>query len=179
MVGPLDTWPAWPEFTSIPNDEQSDDLASYKSAIIQEYGQEALTKSWLKVCSELKKVTKEIREKGSAVIPEISYSDLQSLSQEQKEEYKKVGCFLIRGVVDKDVAEEWFKDLKSYVAENKDLVTGMLSCNVARESSRVTVYRMAGRNTCDSAHVLQPHSNGSALTSKLTESCPRTHRLVE
>lgn len=125
MVGPLDTWPAWPEFTSIPNNEQSDDLANYKSAIIQEYGQEALTKSWLKVCSELEQVTKEIREKGNAVIPEISFSGLQGLSEEQKEEYKKVGCFLIRGVVDKEVAEEWFKNLKSYVAENKELVTGM------------------------------------------------------
>lgn len=128
MVGPLDTWPAWPEFTSIPANEQSDDLANYKSAIIQEYGQEALTKSWLKVCSELEKVTKEIREKGNAVIPEISYSDLQSLSEVQKEEYKNVGCFLIRGVVDKDVAEGWFKDLKKYVADNKDLVKGMSSC---------------------------------------------------
>lgn len=126
MVGPLTTWPAWPEFSSIPNDEQSDDLANYKSAIIQEYGQEALIKSWLKVCSELEKVTKEIREKGNAVIPEISYSELQDLSIKQKEEYKRVGCFLIRGVVEKDVAEEWFKDLKGYVADNKDLVTGML-----------------------------------------------------
>ena len=108
MIGPLDTWPAWPEFTSIPDEEQSDDLVNYKSAIIQEYGQEAITQSWLKVCSELEKVTREIREKGSAIIPEISFHDLQSLTEERKEECKKVGCFLIRDVVNQEVAEQWF-----------------------------------------------------------------------
>jgi hypothetical protein len=126
MVGPLSTWPSWPEFTVDGEEsEKSADLTTFKADIINEYGQESLIKSWLEVCSKLEQVTKEIREKGNKVIPEISFEDFDELSEQKKEEYKTIGCFLIRGVVQKELAEKWFVDLKSYVAENEDMVTGM------------------------------------------------------
>ncbi|QKX60558.1 uncharacterized protein TRUGW13939_07703 [Talaromyces rugulosus] len=125
MVGPLSTWPSWPEFTVDSEErEKSADLTTFKTDIINEYGQENLIKSWLKVCSKLEEITKEIREKGNKVIPEITFEDLDQLSEQKKEEYKTVGCFLIRGVVQKELAEKWFVDLKSYVADNEDMVTG-------------------------------------------------------
>jgi hypothetical protein len=126
MVGPLSTWPSWPEFTVDGEEsEKSADLTTFKADIINEYGQESLIKSWLEVCSKLEQVTKEIREKGNKVIPEISFENFDELSEQKKEEYKTIGCFLIRGVVQKELAEKWFVDLKSYVAENEDMVTGM------------------------------------------------------
>jgi hypothetical protein len=126
MVGPLSTWPSWPEFTVDSEErEKSADLTTFKTDIINDYGQENLIKSWLKVCSKLEEITKEIREKGSKVIPEITFGDLDQLSEQKKEEFKTVGCFLIRGVVQKELAEKWFVDLKSYVADNEDKVTGM------------------------------------------------------
>jgi hypothetical protein len=126
MVGPLSTWPSWPEFTVDGEEsEKSADLTTFKADIINEYGQESLIKSWLEVCSKLEQVTKEIREKGNKVIPEISFEDFDELSEQKKEEYKTIGCFLIRGVVQKELAEKWVVDLKSYVAENEDMVTGM------------------------------------------------------
>jgi hypothetical protein len=48
----------------MPNNEQSDDLANYKLAIIQKYGHEALAKSWFKVRSEIKQVTERFPKKG-------------------------------------------------------------------------------------------------------------------
>ncbi|OKL62045.1 hypothetical protein UA08_02405 [Talaromyces atroroseus] len=124
MIGSLDTWPAWPEFSLNNNAERSDDLIQFKKAIIKEYGQENLTRSWVKVCSNLEQITAKIRDAGSTIIPEIAFDQLQYLSEEQKEESKKIGCFIIRGVVQRDLAEKWLKDLKDYVSENRKMVTG-------------------------------------------------------
>jgi hypothetical protein len=42
----------------------------------------------------------------------------------KKEELKTVGCFVVRGVVSKNEATEWYHQLKGYVAGNKESVTG-------------------------------------------------------
>lgn len=123
MIGPLGTWPAWPEFTA-DTAEEAEDLMQYKNSIIKEYGEEKLRASWLKVCSNLEEVTKEIQEKGNKIIPEISCEDLESLSANQKENLKDIGCFLVRGVVQKEVADKWFSDMKSYIADNKEMIKG-------------------------------------------------------
>lgn len=125
MIGPLETWPAWPEFTADAA-EKAEDLMQYKNIIIKEYGKGKLRASWLKVCSNLEEVTKEIQEKGNKIIPEISCEDLESLSAEQKDKLKDIGCFLVRGVIQKEVADKWFSELKSYIANNKEMIKGAL-----------------------------------------------------
>lgn len=71
MPGKLAEWPNWPEF-SLETAETGDDLVGYKKTIVEKYGQEALTQSWLKTCKALEGITDEIATAGSNYIPEIN-----------------------------------------------------------------------------------------------------------
>ncbi|KAF4633415.1 hypothetical protein G7Y89_g4709 [Cudoniella acicularis] len=125
MPGTLITWPSWPEFTAEKGEaDPTGSLIQYKKEILAMYGAKALQKSWLKVCKELGKVTDEISEKGTTAIMEVQYEELFSMSEEEKEKLKETGCFVVRGVVSEEQATTWFKDLKEYVADNREQVTG-------------------------------------------------------
>jgi hypothetical protein len=127
MPGALQTWPAWPEFTTAKGEgDPTGELSQYKKEIVAIYGKDAIRKSWLKVCKELETVTDEISEMGTEGIPEIQYEDLFGLNAEKKQKLKDVGCFVVRGVVSEDLATEWFDDLKGYVAENKPNIGGKI-----------------------------------------------------
>lgn len=117
------SWPDWPEFTAS-KAETGDDLIAFKKAIVDKYGQDALVESWLKVCKELESVTDNIAELGSSVIPEVSFDDMFTLSPEKKEELKNVGCFVVRDVFTREQADEWFLNLKEYVAANRASIGG-------------------------------------------------------
>lgn len=123
MPGRLISWPDWPEFTAT-KAETGDDLVGYKKAIVDKYGKDALVQSWLKVCKELKSVTDRIASQGSAAIPEIRFEDIFSLSAEQKNKLKSTGCFVVRDVFTKGQADQWFQDLKEYVAANRSSIKG-------------------------------------------------------
>ncbi|KAI9045383.1 uncharacterized protein KD926_008810 [Aspergillus affinis] len=122
MTGALDRWPAWPEFT-IGKGESEEDLVKIKAAILAHYGAENLQKSWIKVCQKLEEVTQEIKDRGSQITPAINFKDLDSLSHEQKQNLKDIGCFVIKEVIDREKAEERFKDLK-YTSDNQSNVSG-------------------------------------------------------
>ncbi|TVY84971.1 Uncharacterized protein LSUE1_G000846 [Lachnellula suecica] len=125
MPGALKQWPAWPEFTEGKSEpDPTGELIQYKKEIIAIYGEAAIRSSWLKVCKELEKVTDDISEKGTAAIPEVSYTELFELSPERKQVLKDTGCFVVRGVVSESLASEWFDNLKAYVADNKPNIGG-------------------------------------------------------
>jgi Protein of unknown function (DUF1479). len=121
----LAIWPDWPEFVSsdVPPEEE-EQFKTYKKQIVNEYGEENLRKAWLKTCEDLKAITAELSQKGSAVIPELEFNDLQSLSEEKVNELKKIGCFVIRGVIPAEEATAQFEKLKQYVSVNKDSLHG-------------------------------------------------------
>jgi hypothetical protein len=123
MQGTLEVWPDWPVFTE-DNAEAGDNLVKVKSAIIDRNGKEALIRSWLKVCKALEAVTDRISVKGSAVIPEIGYKDIFALSDKKKQDIKDVGCFVVKNVVSKEQADEWFLSLKEYTSANKQNING-------------------------------------------------------
>ncbi|KAF7561093.1 hypothetical protein G7046_g3041 [Stylonectria norvegica] len=123
MSGKAVPWPDWPEFNPS-TAEGGDDLVGYKQAIVEKYGQEALVKSWLKVCKELESVTEKIATGGNSVIPIVEYDDVFSLSSEKKQDLKDVGCFVVRNVFKSEQADTWFKDLKEYVAANSQSIKG-------------------------------------------------------
>ena len=123
MPGSLRKWPDWPEFVNRKG-ESEDDLKQYKTDIVKEFGEESLRQSWLKVCKELEGITDHLAEKGTSAIPEIPYEDLLALSDERKQQLKDIGCFVVRGVVDKKQADQWFTELKDYVAKNRSNITG-------------------------------------------------------
>ncbi|KIX93494.1 uncharacterized protein Z520_10672 [Fonsecaea multimorphosa CBS 102226] len=123
MPGRLLSWPDWPEFTAA-KAEPGDDLVGYKKAIVDKYGKDNIVQSWLKVCKELKSVTDRIAEHGTAVIPEIQFDEVFSLTPEKKQGLKDVGCFVVRNVFSREEADKWFTDLKEYVAANRSQIKG-------------------------------------------------------
>ncbi|EXJ92171.1 hypothetical protein A1O3_00721 [Capronia epimyces CBS 606.96] len=123
MPGTLLSWPDWPEFTAAKG-EAGDDLVEFKKTIVDKYGEDALVKSWLRVCRELEAVTDEIAERASSMIPEVQFEQFFSLPAEQKKALKEVGCFVVRDVFSKEQANDWFDQLKQYVAANRASITG-------------------------------------------------------
>ena len=123
MLDYTNNWPSWPEFTKETGERHPDNVL-VKKQIAARYGKEALRQSWTKVCQNLERITKNIAGQQSKVIKEIEYSELTGLSEEKKDEIKKTGCFVIRNVIPRDTANEWFKQLQTYVADNEDAITG-------------------------------------------------------
>lgn len=125
MPGALKTWPSWPEFTASKGEEDlTGELIQYKKNIISIYGEEAIQKSWLEVCKELETITDEIADKGTSAIPEIQYDEMFSMGEVEKQNLKDTGCFVVRGIIEEEQANTWFKDLKEYVADNRANVGG-------------------------------------------------------
>ncbi len=124
MPGKLLSWPDWPEFTAA-EAERGDDLVGYKKAIVDKYGRDNIIKSWLKVCKELESVTDHIAEQRTSAIPEVKFEEVFDLSPERKQGLKDAGCFVVRGVFSRTQADEWFKNLKDYIAANKASVEGL------------------------------------------------------
>lgn len=127
MPGVIAEWPAWPEFVYTKSAEglEDADYHAAKDAIIKEYGQAALTQSWLKTCAELENVTEEIIQKGRDIIPIIPYEGIESgaVSEEMVARLKKTGCFVVRDVIPRETVDKLFTDLKEYTAVNKGQYT--------------------------------------------------------
>src|SRR5271154_1431360 len=117
MPGRAVEWPAWPEFVfdkAVEGENKKDiDYRVAKKAIVEEYGESSLREGWLKTCAELEKVTDEIDAKGRTIIPILTMKDVEAglVSSEQRDELSRVGCFVVRGVIDPAVATEIFQDL--------------------------------------------------------------------
>lgn len=127
MPGQVRKWPAWAEYTEQGVTESKDsDFVNVKKAIIAHYGAESLIKSWLAVCQHLETVTEEIISKGHGIIPVLNAADLleKGFTSEQKAEVKRIGSFVIRGLIDKSEAIHHYTDLKKYVANNKGKIQG-------------------------------------------------------
>ncbi|KAI1252415.1 hypothetical protein MGN70_006990 [Eutypa lata] len=123
MPNPVQDWPDWPEMTP-ETGELDPENVKIKKEIAAAYGEAALRKSWLAVCDRLKTLTDEIATKRTGVIPELAYDDFFKLGDEEKQRLRDVGCFVIRGLVPEEAANDWFEDLSTYVQENKGAIDG-------------------------------------------------------
>jgi len=119
-------WPPWPIFTAEKGENKSDNV-TYKRTIVEKYGADAIRQSWLETCQALKHITTEIESKKTGVIPVLSLEEILSATEEIKDHLKNVGCFVVRGVVPRTEATQWYWDLKGYVEENKESITGNYS----------------------------------------------------
>lgn len=118
-------WPAWPEFGPHPPTEsktQADpNFLEAKRQVIEEYGKDALTKSWLGTCAELEEVTDEIVSKGRDIIPRLQMEEIKAsnIPEATKAELRRIGCFIIDGVIPQEEAHSLFQALRSYTTRNK------------------------------------------------------------
>ncbi|EXJ79536.1 hypothetical protein A1O3_07815 [Capronia epimyces CBS 606.96] len=118
-------WPAWPEFVS-PKDVPTSaaDEATFqatKAAVIQEYGEKALTESWIQTCAELEKVTAEIVDKDRDMISILKMEDIVAgrVSDETRARMKETGCFVVQNVIDPATTNQLFADLDRFTEVNK------------------------------------------------------------
>jgi hypothetical protein len=123
MASILKAWPPWPRFTES-NGELKTENCQYKQEIMEKYGEEAIQQSWLKTCRNLEVLTAKVAAKGTSTIPVLTLNEILNASKERKDELKEVGCFVVRGVVDRFEATGWFQGLKRYVEDNKKVITG-------------------------------------------------------
>ncbi|TCD66348.1 hypothetical protein EIP91_001452 [Steccherinum ochraceum] len=80
--------------------------------------QERITAAWSDLLGELEKGTAEIASKGSEVVPQVEFSQLQQLSAEEIATIRQRGCVVIRNVVDDAEATGWRKELQEFVKSN-------------------------------------------------------------
>ncbi|KAG0648994.1 hypothetical protein D0Z07_5009 [Hyphodiscus hymeniophilus] len=119
----LDYWPPWPLFNAQKAENRPENV-NIKQEIIQRYGEEGIRRSWLQTCATLEQVTAEIEAKKTAMIPALTLDELLNASEEKKQALRSLGCFVVRGVVPRNEATQWYWDLKGYVNENRDHITG-------------------------------------------------------
>lgn len=123
-------WPiGWPSFTPNncdPSDKYQLDL---KKKIVNKYGAENLRNSWNKTCNALSVVTSRLSSQGNASIPIFTYEDLTAKTN--LERMSDAGCCIIRGVIPRIEAEQHFNDLRAFIADNKDVITGWPAESVA------------------------------------------------
>lgn len=162
MPGKVREWPAWAEYTSEgPVEAKDSDFLATKKAIIVEYGQDALRESWLKVCEELKGITDEIASKGHSIIPTFEGASLleNGFTESQKAEVKRIGSFVVRGIIPKTEASALYSDMRNYVAANKDRIKGW----PVESPSMLILYSSPTQNT------LRSHPNHLKLQRMLND----------
>jgi hypothetical protein len=122
MPAKIREWPAWPEFTS-PSSKYSDDpdFLRTKKAVIERYGRDALSRSWVQVCRDLATVTEEIEEKRNSIIPIFDTQQVLAaggFTDQQRDSAKKIGCFVFRGTVPSEEVNQLYAQLKQYLRDN-------------------------------------------------------------
>lgn len=119
------TWPAgWPSLSSKDKDKSSSEefRLNLKKEIIAEYGEDSLTKAWIKTCEALKQVTSLIAEGGSAYIPAFEFNDVVGHNNAKiLEEMKAKGGFVIRNVIPREKADQLFKEQVEFIANNDEI----------------------------------------------------------
>jgi hypothetical protein len=91
--------------------------ASLKRRLI--FGNEdAVRKSWHRLLKQLETEIKEIKELGPAIVPDIDFSDIQKAPESYKQNLKKTGVTVIRGVVPKNEALKYKADIREYIKNN-------------------------------------------------------------
>lgn len=96
-----------------------DRFATAKQDLIQ--GHElAIIASWTRLLSDLRNEVETISSTGSAIIPEIEFSEIHNHSRIHgfARGLKKRGAAIVRGVVSEDEALSWKEEIREYIRHN-------------------------------------------------------------
>lgn len=94
-------------------------FADLKARLIRGH-EDGVRESWTRLLSELREESETIRAIGSGVVPQMSFADLDDVEKTVtfRDQLRKRGVAIIRGVVAEKVALEWKEMVKSYVQNN-------------------------------------------------------------
>ncbi|KAG5363765.1 hypothetical protein CJU89_2949 [Yarrowia sp. B02] len=118
----LDKWKTWEDYATPPEwfaGKEKELHASAAEAVLSKYSPAQLEKSWKWVLEQLKNSEAED-------IPDLKMADVAAgkVSQQTIERAKKAGCFVVRGVVEPSEARDLNQSLQTYIADNKDTISG-------------------------------------------------------
>ncbi|KYK54869.1 DUF1479 domain protein [Drechmeria coniospora] len=74
--------------------------------------------SWCRLLKQLRAENDVIRRKGSNVIPQLEFANLEADCETLKGELKKRGAVVVRGVIPEDEARAYKDEVEAYVREN-------------------------------------------------------------
>ncbi|KDQ56262.1 hypothetical protein JAAARDRAFT_70590 [Jaapia argillacea MUCL 33604] len=101
------------------------------SALKKQIWKDGLVETWRQVLAELEGAVEEIKEKGSEIIPRVSFSDIQrGLSHDQLQALRRTGVIVVQGGIPKEEALGWKRSIQEYAAANKDLLKGFPPNNI-------------------------------------------------
>ncbi|KZV93442.1 DUF1479-domain-containing protein, partial [Exidia glandulosa HHB12029] len=82
--------------------------------------EDAVRASWVRLLATLRTEIEYIAEQGSSVVPEVKYSDVVSgqVSQQFRDELRKRGVAVVRGVVDERAALGYKASIREYIKQN-------------------------------------------------------------
>ncbi|KAF3396401.1 putative protein YbiU [Penicillium rolfsii] len=123
-------WPKWPNITddatTLKPYVDDPEYAAAKQKITEMFGQEKLVREWIKTCTELDALAKDVHEKKEGIFPVIEMEDIVQdlVTPEKLDEIRRVGSLIVKGVIPTSEIDPIFQDLKQYIAINKDDITG-------------------------------------------------------
>jgi hypothetical protein len=130
MPSRTSTWPvSWPSFSPKDNDPSDTYQLNLKKKIINKYGAANLQSAWRKTCQALTEVTARLKVNGNASVPIFTYEEL--VDKPGLECMVDAGCCIIREVIPKTEAEQYFKDLQTFIEDNRENITGWPAESVA------------------------------------------------
>ncbi len=78
----------------------------------------AITQSWLRLLRDLRRENDIIASKGSDVVPQVEFKDLEGGIAGLKDEITKRGAVVVRGVVPEAEARAYKEEVEEYVKKN-------------------------------------------------------------
>lgn len=98
------------------NNKLDDSYIEIKKKLVKDPS--ALKESWVRLKKALAEGIEEIKRKGNAVIPQIDFKNLETLSETQRNEIMKRGCVVIRDTVPRQDAEALKQEVIEYIERN-------------------------------------------------------------
>lgn len=95
----------------------SPEYADLKARLIKG-NEEAVRQSWERLLEDLREEIPLIVEKGSRVIPEINFADIDNAPEDFSKELRNRGVAVVRGVVSEQEALGWKESLREYIRAN-------------------------------------------------------------
>ncbi|KAF4943553.1 hypothetical protein FGADI_13344, partial [Fusarium gaditjirri] len=80
--------------------------------------EDKIVQSWKRLLRELKRENEVVAKKGPGVIPQIEFKDLERSKDGLREEVKKRGVVVVRGVIPEGEARAYKAEVEEYVAKN-------------------------------------------------------------
>ncbi|KAF9532701.1 DUF1479-domain-containing protein [Crepidotus variabilis] len=95
-------------------------FAELKATIASSYPnfEANVTNAWAEILAESDKTTKTIKEQGTEYVPQVSFTDLPNLSEDEIEKIRRRGTVVIKDVVDDKQAAAWKDELKQFIQTN-------------------------------------------------------------